>query len=411
MKTRLSPKLALMVALASGPAILSGAYAGANTLTGLIPDLYAGMDVVSRELVGFIPSVYRDSSAERAAVGQNVDYHIAPANAASDISPAMTIPNPPDQTIGLGQMQITKARAVAFGYIGEEQRGLNAGPGYLSVQADQFAQALRTLCNEVEVDVATEAYKNASRAYGTAGTTPFATDLSATAQVRKILDDNGAPLSDRSLVIDTAAGAKLRTQTQLTRANEAGSLMTLRQGELLDIHGFSLKESAAVPTPAIGTGALATTDAAGYAVGSTTFTLASAGTGTLLAGDVITFAGDTNQYIITSGDADTSNGGTITIAQPGIRVAMSAATKAITVVAKSTRSIALVRSALHLVTRAPQRPKEGDQAADVMMITDPRSGLTFEVSIYLGYRKVRYEVALAWGQKAVKQAHIAALLG
>ena len=382
----------------------------ANTLTGLIPDLYAGLDVVSRELVGFIPSAFRNLSAERAAVGQNVTYHVAPEMASANIVPAMTVPEPTDRTMGTGSVQITKAKAVNFGFVGEEQRGLNNGPGYMSVQADLFAQALRTLTNEIEVDLATEGYQNASRAYGTAST-PFATNTGETAQVRKILDDNGAPPTGRSLVIDTAAGASLRTLTQLTKVNEAGTSMTLRDGELLNLNGFSVKESAGVQEPAIGTASSATTDNAGYAVGATEITLASAGTGTILAGDVITFAGDTNKYVVASGDADVSGGGTITLAAPGLRVAIAASTTAITVFAATSRSLAFPSSALHLVARAPALPNEGDMALDRMLITDPRSGLTFEVSLYPGYRKIRAEVAMAWGVKAVKPAHIATLLG
>jgi len=82
-----------------------------------------------------------------------------------------------------------------------------------------------------------------------------------------------------------------------------------------------------------GTASGATTDATGYSIGTTTITLASAGTGTIIAGDRVTFAGDTVKYVVTSGDADVSNGGTITIASPGLLTAIPASATAITVYA------------------------------------------------------------------------------
>jgi N-acetyl-beta-hexosaminidase len=61
-----------------------------NTLTNLIPDTYAALDVVARELVGFIPAVTRDMGADRVAVGQTLRVPQTPANAAGrDIVPAM----------------------------------------------------------------------------------------------------------------------------------------------------------------------------------------------------------------------------------------------------------------------------------------------------------------------------------
>lgn len=400
----------LMTSALAAPAIVHTA-AYANTLTRLIPDLYAAVDVVSRELVGFIPSAARAPSAERAAVGQSVVYTIAPEMTAKDVVPAMQVPEPTDRAIGNGFLTISKSRAVEFGFTGEEQRGLNTGPGYLTVQAGLIAQSLRTLTNEIESDLAVEAFTNASRAYGTAGDTPFATDLKDAAQVRKILDDNGAPVAGRSLVINTSAGANMRSLKDLHRVNEAGTAMTLRQGELMDLYGMSVKESAATLIHTAGTGASATTNAAGYAVGATVITLASAGTGTILPGDVITFAGDANQYIVVAGDADVSGGGTITLAAPGLQRAIPAAATAITLSDDYEGNVAFSQDALHLVTRAPAAPVEGDLAIDRMTVTDPRSGLVFEVSLWPGYRKVAAEIAIAWGVHASKRQHIALLLG
>lgn len=384
-----------------------------NVLTNLIPDLYAGLDVVSRELVGFMPSVSRNASVDRAALGEAVRFHRAPAVAGVSISPAMSIPEPADLTIGSDTITISKAKAYPFGFAGEEQRGLNNGPGFLSVQADLFAQALRGLVNEIEADIASAAYLGASRAYGAVGTIPFASDTSAAAQVRKILDDNGAPLTDRALVMNTTAGANLRTLLGINADRVAQDQMTMQQGSLINLAGMVMAESGQIKTHTAGTAAGADTNAAGYAVGATVITLdASApdGTGTFVAGDVVTFAGDANKYVLTAGDTDVSDGGTITLAEPGLRVAIPAAETAITRVASYSANVAFARSAIHLALRPPALPQEGDMAVDRMMLVDPRSGMPFEVSVYAGYRKMRYEVAAAWGVKVVKPEHVALLI-
>lgn len=162
----------------------------ANTLTNLIPDLYAAMDVVSREMVGFIPSVTLDSSIARAAVNQTIRSPVAPNSSATDIIPGVVPPDDGDQEIGNRTMTITKSRRVPVRWNGEQTQGVNNGVGHNVLFRNQLAQAMRTLCNEVENDLSA-LYLSSSRAYGTAGTTPFSTDISDTANMLKILLDNG----------------------------------------------------------------------------------------------------------------------------------------------------------------------------------------------------------------------------
>jgi hypothetical protein len=378
------------------------------TLTNLIPTLYSNLDVVSRELVGFIPAVTLDAQASRAAVNQSVRSFVAPAASAGNITAGVTPPNDGDQTIGDMEIKITKARRVPIRWTGEEERG--SGPAAAAIQGAQIQQAIRTLVNEIEADIAA-LYLDSSRAAGTAGTTPFGTagDYSAASLTRKILADNGSPLSDMQLVLDTAAGANLRGK-QASSSQEFGDSM-LRQGVLLDINGMMVRESGQVKTHTKGTAANATTNTAGYAVGATTITLASAGTGTIVAGDVITFAGDTNQYVVMTGDTDVSNGGSIVLEPTGLRQAIPASATAITVTASSVRNMGFSRSAIILAQRLPALPASGDLASDRTSITDPRSGLSFEVALYPQYRQMQWEISCCWGVKVVKPEHVALLLG
>jgi hypothetical protein len=123
-------------------------------------------------------------------------------------------------------------------------------------------------------------------------------------------------------------------------------------------------------------------------------------------------SGDTTtQYVVATGDADISGGGTVVLAAPGLRKAITANTLAVAIRASAARNLAFSRSAIVLATRMPALPEGGDMAADRTTITDPRSGLSFEVSMYKQYRQIQYEVSLAWGVKAVKTEHIAILAG
>lgn len=392
----------------------TGVILGANSLSGLITTIYSASDQVARELVGFIPAVSADMNFTRAAVGQEVTSPVAPAATASDITPAVTPPNDGDQNIGKKGVVISKARRVPIRWNGEETLALdNNGASYNVILRDQIAQGMRTLVNEVESDLAA-LYVKASRACGTAGTAPFGTagDLTDTAGALRILEENGAQGLDFQLVLGSAAMVNLRgKQSGLFKVNEAGREDMLRNGMTDRLQGFALRNSAGIKLHTKGTAAAATTNAAGYAVGATVITLASAGTGTSLVGDTIQFAGDVNQYVVASGDADVSNGGTITLAAPGLLKAIPNAATAITVAATGFRNMFFARSAIQLATRAPALPKQGDSAVDRMLVTDPLTGLTFEISMYAQYRQMQYEVALAWGCGSVKDEFIGILHG
>lgn len=385
----------------------------ANSISTLIPAIYYALDIISREQIGFIPTVTRMVGADRVAVGQTITYPLQPTVTVSDIVPSMQLETPPDSGFGVGTMALTKAKEARFGFTGEEQKALNSGGvGYVQAQGMLIANAMREIANAVETDVATEAALNASRAYGTPGTVPFGSnDLTDLAQMSKILDDNGAPMSNRSAILGSSAAAKLMALQNLTRVNEAGTSMTLRDGELLDIFGMSIHKTGWPYRHTKGTAASATTSGTALPIGTTTIPLASAGTGTVKQGDIVTFAGDTNKYVVATGDTDVSNGGSIVLAAPGLRVAIPAAATAITVANSYEANVAFSQDAIQVGIRPPAKPVEGDLRLADYLATDPRSGITFEVSIWPGNRMVMGKVALVWGQKAIKPAHIAVLAG
>lgn len=379
-----------------------------STLTNLAADIYKAADIVGREQVGIIPGATVNGGTERAARGDTVRSAFTRAQTVNTTyAPAMTIPEGTDQVVDNKSVVLNGYASIQIPWTGEEKKHLDNGIGFETVYGDQIKQAFRSISNKIELDGWAEARRNASRAFGTAGTTPFASDFNALAQLRKIMVDNGMPFDGMvSCVVDTTAAANLRSLAQLQKANEAGGTELLRQGTLLDLSGFMLKESGQISQVTKGTGTSYVTSGS-TAVGVADIALVT-GSGTVLAGDIVTFAADAaNKYVVNTGVAAP---GTISLGTPGARVTIATA-NAMTVGNSFTPNIAFHKAALELAIRPPAEPEGGDAADDKMIVRDPWSGLVFEIASYKGYMKRMIEVRCLYQWKAWKPDAIAILLG
>lgn len=381
----------------------------ANVLTDLAADIYKAADTVGRELVGFIPSTTINGDATtRAAKGDTIRAAFTRTPTLNtSFSPAMTIPEGTDQTVDNKVMSLDNYLSVQIPWTGEDIKHVNNGSGYETIYGDQISQAIRAICNQIEKDIALAASEGASRAVGTAGTTPFASDFDLIAQARQILIDNGCPNDNQlSLVLNSAAGTKLRNLAQLQQVNTAGNEQLLRQGTLLDLQGLMMKESAGIVTHDKGAGTSYVTSGS-TAVGTKDISLVT-GSGIVKAGDVVTFAGDSNnKYVVGTG---ITAAGTLSLNETGARVIIPTA-KAMTVGATYTPNLAFHKSAIELGIRPPAMPNGGDSAVDIMTVQDPFSGLVFEIAVYKGYMKTMLEVRCLYGVKVWKPDFVATVMG
>jgi len=383
-----------------------------NTLTNIIPTIYAAMDTVSREITGTIQAVSKDFQAEGAAKGETISSPVVPQGSLEPISPGQQPADSGGQTLNYVDMTLSKAYAYPIWWTGEDEKGVRNTGQFDRIMQQRIEQGLRTFANTIETDVAGVA-SDFSRAYGTAGTTPFSSDFTALAELGKILTDNGAPKGDRHCVIDTSSGTNLRSLTNLTNVNQAGTDQVQRTGELIQLSGFQLRESAGIQTQDNSSEADAGTAtlSGAHSAGATTITIAAATSDcTFVPGNYIAI-GD-HKYIVATGATITGGGsGDIVITEPGLMAAMSGGESVTQNTSDFMANMAFARNAIQLATRPPARPSGGDLASDVTTVSDPISGLTFQIAMYPGYYGVKYEISLCWGWKLVKPEHAALLLG
>lgn len=374
----------------------------ANTLTELQPILFSAAQTVSAEPFGAVDAINVNFDDKGVAKGDLVKVPVAPTRAAADFTPANVAPQGADSTASDVEVQITKSRKVSWHLTGEQQRSLDNGAMSSEWIRQLVSQGMRELRNEAEVDAVNAIYQGASRATGTAGTNPFATNINPLADARKILRDNGAPLGDLQFVMDTTSEANLLKLGVVQSADTAGSDGERRSGFVGRQYGFALRQSAGIDLHTKGTGAGYLLNDAASAIGDTTI-LADTGSGTILAGDIVTFAGTADKYVVNTAFA----GGSFGIGNPGLLVGETN-NDAITVGNDYTPNVAFDRNAVVGIMRPPLMP--ANPTINQVLVSDGM-GMTYLMLDISQYGQRSWELHLAWGFKAVQSEHIAILMG
>jgi hypothetical protein len=195
----------------------------ANTLTALAPTLFSAAKEVAAEPFGVVGAINtsfrrqgrrqgRQRVRRRRADPRRVRLH--PANVPSTGT---------DSTGSKIDVTITKSRKVDWHLTGEQIRSLQNATINQDWVKQLVSQGMRTLRNECEVDAAIAVKVGASRAFGTAGTTPFASDLTALTNARKILVDNGAPKADLQIGVRHQRRPQPAQPRRLQNAYQAGA--------------------------------------------------------------------------------------------------------------------------------------------------------------------------------------------
>lgn len=353
----------------------------ANTLTPIIPKILGRAMMALRQTAWMPRLVNSDYSVDAAKKGSTIDIQIPSALAATDVTPGPILA-PSDSTPTVVQVPLNNWKRVAFNLSDKDLKEINANEAFIPMQ---MSEAMKALGNAVNTSIF-DAYKSVYGFTGTAATTPFASNYDAALDVRKILADQLCPKGDRRFVVDNTAEVNLLKLAPFRDASQSADARVIAEGEIGRKLGFDWFADDGVPLHTAGTGSgYLVNNASGLAIGAKSAAV-DTGTGTLVVGDIITFAGHTQTYVITTAHA----GGAGTIAfEPGL-VANVADNAAITKVATHRVNLAFHRDAIAFANRSMMSELDSLSPNPMWTVQDPKTGLVFRAEL------VRQSKMWAW---------------
>ena len=348
-----------------------------------------------REEAGILSGLQRDFDPAPMAVGETVTVGMAPPLTIDTVTPSPYLAAfPSDLTLKYQQISLANWEKAEFALTSRDAAKLRLGEWV----PQQMVQAVRTVLNSTRAKCLT-ALLGVNGHVHTAQTTGFfnATDgIGGLVDARASLARQLAPQGGRRLlVVNPYEEANALKLDQFLKAYAAGDANAFRQGSTGKVLGFEfvVDNSNVFPSAHVNgsdDGAYVLNGA--HAAGETSLVLIT-GSGTLLAGDIVTVTDATTgaaySYSVKTGiDAP----GKLVINEPGLMIACATgSTVKVEGTASATVNIAgyaFDPNAIMLVSRTPSSPDV--QLGTSQIVTDPLTGLSLKLSLIPG------DEALVW---------------
>ena len=363
----------------------------ANTIAEVTPQLLAQGLLALREEAVMARLVNRDYEGMSAQRGSTVDVPIPSSITAQAVTAANTAPSTAD--FAPTSVSITLDRWYEAPFYLTDKDLAEVMSGTIPMQA---SEAVKSIANNIDQHIL-GLYSGIYGWAGTAQTTPFATNTAEATQTRKVLNNQLAPVSDRRMVIDPDAEANALELRAFQDVSYRGDQQGIINGQIGRKLGFDWYMDQNVASHTAGTAAGYLVDQADVAIGDTTVNI-DTGTGTLVAGDIFTVAGDDQTYVVTSA---ASGGDDTTLAfSPAAKVAWED-NAALSFKGSHTVNLGFHRDAFALAIRPLESVADG-LGNQIQSATDPVSGVSMRLEVSREHKRTRWSFDVLYGAALVR---------
>jgi len=369
--------------------------AGTLVTTNIVQTAVAmGLDALRQQVV--LPRIvnrsYEDRIGPAARQGSTVNVAVPSAITtrtvtADVVPPAVTAVTPTSVAITLDQWKEAPF-AMSDQAISQVQRG---------IIPMQMSEAVKSLANTVD-DYLWSLIDTTAGVYGytgTAGTTPFASNVSQYLDARAIANNQLMPMDNRFVILDADAEANALQLSAFLDASAAGTKETIVEGEI----GYKLgarwlmSQNVATHTETNSPSSWLVNDAS-VAVGDTTLTV-DGGSGAPVEGDIFVVAGSTQTYQVSSATS------TVITMTPSIQYAY-ADNAALTFKGSYVENLLLHRDLIGFAMAPLMETEQFEGGSMSATAVDEDSGLALRLEITRQYKQYQWAFDALYGGAVIR---------